>query len=148
MFAGLMGDRFAMLVPGLALTSAANVRTLGLVEVLFAQGVSTILFRQAITAREARRVTRVGLLRRPMRDELCDRCAYMARKCSTVLFRVCTLPILPSFALNMSARFRRSRSILRAVITSKRWKRGDLHFSRNPSMESGSCLPSSQPARD
>ena len=35
-----------------ALTSAANVRTLGLVEVLFAQGVSTILFRQAITARE------------------------------------------------------------------------------------------------
>jgi drug/metabolite transporter (DMT)-like permease len=36
-----------------ALTSAANVRTLGLVEVLFAQGVSTILLRQAITAREA-----------------------------------------------------------------------------------------------
>lgn len=54
MFAGLMGataSEFWFLA--FALTSAANVRTLGLVEVLFAQGVSTILFRQAITAREA-----------------------------------------------------------------------------------------------
>ena len=54
MFAGCMGataSEFWFLA--FALTSAANVRTLGLVEVLFAQGVSTILFRQAITAREA-----------------------------------------------------------------------------------------------
>jgi drug/metabolite transporter (DMT)-like permease len=54
MFAGFMGataSEFWFLA--FALTSAANVRTLGLVEVLFAQGVSTILFRQAITAREA-----------------------------------------------------------------------------------------------
>ena len=54
MFAGLMGataSEFWFLA--FALTSAANVRTLGLVEVLFAQGVSTILFRQTITAREA-----------------------------------------------------------------------------------------------
>jgi drug/metabolite transporter (DMT)-like permease len=54
MFAGLMGataSEFWFLA--FALTSAANVRTLGLVEVLFAQGVSTILFRQAIAAREA-----------------------------------------------------------------------------------------------
>ena len=54
MFAGLMGaiaSEFWFLA--FALTSAANVRTLGLVEVLFAQGVSTILFRQTITVREA-----------------------------------------------------------------------------------------------
>ena len=36
-----------------ALTTAANVRTLGLAEVLFAQAISFFIFRQATTGREA-----------------------------------------------------------------------------------------------
>ena len=36
-----------------ALTSVANVRTLALVEVLFAQAVSFFIFKQATTSREA-----------------------------------------------------------------------------------------------
>jgi drug/metabolite transporter (DMT)-like permease len=36
-----------------ALTSAANVRTLGLAEVLFAQAISYFIFKQATTRREA-----------------------------------------------------------------------------------------------
>jgi drug/metabolite transporter (DMT)-like permease len=53
LFAGFMGafaSQFWFL--GFSLTSAANVRTLGLVEVLFAQAVSRRLFGQAATARE------------------------------------------------------------------------------------------------
>lgn len=53
LFAGFMGafaSQFWFL--GFSLTSAANVRTLGLVEVLFAQAVSRRLFGQAVTARE------------------------------------------------------------------------------------------------
>ena len=37
----------------LALTAAANVRTLALVEVLFAQAISKFIFKQPTTAREA-----------------------------------------------------------------------------------------------
>ncbi|MBL8552023.1 MAG: DMT family transporter [Hyphomonadaceae bacterium] len=53
LFAGLMGA-FASLgwFTGLALTSAANVRALGLVEVLFAQFVSGRVFSERATARE------------------------------------------------------------------------------------------------
>ncbi len=36
-----------------ALTSVANVRTLALVEVLFAQAISLFVFKQATTTREA-----------------------------------------------------------------------------------------------
>lgn len=53
LFAGFMGafaSQFWFL--GFSLTSAANVRTLGLVEVLFAQAVSHRLFAQRATARE------------------------------------------------------------------------------------------------
>ena len=53
LFAGFMGafaSQFWFL--GFSLTSAANVRTLGLVEVLFAQGVSRRVFGQAVPARE------------------------------------------------------------------------------------------------
>ncbi len=53
MFAGFMGafaSEFWFL--GFAITSAANVRTLALVEVLFAQGVTHFIFRQPTTARE------------------------------------------------------------------------------------------------
>lgn len=53
LFAGFMGafaSQFWFL--GFSLTSAANVRTLGLVEVLFAQAVSHRLFAQAATRRE------------------------------------------------------------------------------------------------
>jgi drug/metabolite transporter (DMT)-like permease len=53
LFAGFMGafaSQFWFL--GLSLTSAANVRTLGLVEVLFAQAVSRRLFGQAVSLRE------------------------------------------------------------------------------------------------
>jgi drug/metabolite transporter (DMT)-like permease len=54
LFAGFMGalaSQFWFLA--FALTSAANVRTVGLVEVLFAQAVSIFAFRQAVSAREA-----------------------------------------------------------------------------------------------
>ena len=53
LFAGFMGataSEFWFLA--FALTSVANVRTLALVEVLFAQAVSRFVFRQATTARE------------------------------------------------------------------------------------------------
>jgi drug/metabolite transporter (DMT)-like permease len=54
LFAGFMGalaSEFWFLA--FALTSAANVRTLGLVEVLFAQAISYFVFKQATTPREA-----------------------------------------------------------------------------------------------
>ncbi len=54
LFAGFMGafaSEFWFL--GFAITSAANVRTLALVEVLFAQGVTRFVFKQPTTAREA-----------------------------------------------------------------------------------------------
>jgi drug/metabolite transporter (DMT)-like permease len=53
LFAGFMGafaSQFWFL--GFAITSAANVRTLALVEVLFAQGVTRFIFKQPTTARE------------------------------------------------------------------------------------------------
>ena len=53
LFAGFMGafaSEFWFL--GFAITSAANVRTLALVEVLFAQGVSKFIFKQPTTKRE------------------------------------------------------------------------------------------------
>ncbi len=53
LFAGFMGafaSEFWFL--GFAITSAANVRTLALVEVLFAQGVTRFIFKQPTTARE------------------------------------------------------------------------------------------------
>jgi drug/metabolite transporter (DMT)-like permease len=54
LFAGFMGaaaSEFWFLA--FALASAASVRTLGLIDVLFAQGVSHLLFRQKTTGREA-----------------------------------------------------------------------------------------------
>jgi drug/metabolite transporter (DMT)-like permease len=54
LFAGFMGataSQFWFLA--FALTSAANVRTLGLAEVLFAQAISFFVFKQATTMREA-----------------------------------------------------------------------------------------------
>lgn len=54
LFAGFMGalaSEFWFLA--FALTSAANVRTLGLVEVLFAQAISFFVFKQRTTRREA-----------------------------------------------------------------------------------------------
>jgi drug/metabolite transporter (DMT)-like permease len=66
-FAGFMGalaSQFWFL--GFSLTSAANVRTLGLLEVIFAQIVSQRLFSQALSWRElagmALVVAGVGLL--------------------------------------------------------------------------------------
>lgn len=53
LFAGFMGafaSEFWFL--GFAITSAANVRTLALVEVLFAQGVTRFVFKQTTTRRE------------------------------------------------------------------------------------------------
>jgi len=53
MFAGFMGafaSEFWFL--GFAITTAANVRTLALVEVLFAQGVTRFVFKQPTTPRE------------------------------------------------------------------------------------------------
>jgi hypothetical protein len=44
------GDRVPVLVPRLA--TAASVRTLALVEVLFAQAISRFVFKQPISARE------------------------------------------------------------------------------------------------
>jgi len=49
-FVGALGSQFWFL--GFALTAAANVRTLALVEVLFAQGVAYYSFKQPISARE------------------------------------------------------------------------------------------------
>jgi uncharacterized membrane protein len=54
MFAGFMGataSEFWFLA--FALTSVANVRTLALVEVLFAQAISYFIFKQATTRRDA-----------------------------------------------------------------------------------------------
>jgi drug/metabolite transporter (DMT)-like permease len=53
LFAGFMGafaSEFWFL--GFAITSAANVRTLALVEVLFAQGVTHLVFKEPTTRRE------------------------------------------------------------------------------------------------
>jgi uncharacterized membrane protein len=53
LFAGFMGavaSEFWFLA--FALTSAANVRTLGLIDVVFAQGVSRFLFKHHTTLRE------------------------------------------------------------------------------------------------
>ena len=50
-FLGALASQFWFLA--FALASAASVRTLALVEVLFAQAISRFLFRQATTAREA-----------------------------------------------------------------------------------------------
>ena len=58
LFAGFMGafaSEFWFL--GFAITTAANVRTLALVEVLFAQGVTHFVFKQPTTTRE-----RVGIV--------------------------------------------------------------------------------------
>lgn len=67
LFAGFMGalaSQFWFLA--FALTSAANVRTLALIEVLFAQAISAFVFRQPVSAREgmgiAAIVTGVALL--------------------------------------------------------------------------------------
>ena len=62
LFAGFMGafaSEFWFL--GFAITSAANVRTLALVEVLFAQGVTHFIFKQPTTAREIAGVVLVVL---------------------------------------------------------------------------------------
>jgi drug/metabolite transporter (DMT)-like permease len=54
LFAGFMGATASQLwFLAFALTSVANVRTLALVEVLFAQGISYFVFRQTTTSREA-----------------------------------------------------------------------------------------------
>jgi uncharacterized membrane protein len=53
LFAGFMGalaSQFWFLA--FALTTAANVRTLALVEVLFAQAISRFVFRQPVSARD------------------------------------------------------------------------------------------------
>ena len=50
-FMGAFASQFWFL--GFSLTAAANVRTLALVEVLFAQAVSRRVFREAVSAREA-----------------------------------------------------------------------------------------------
>jgi drug/metabolite transporter (DMT)-like permease len=49
-FLGALASQFWFLA--FALATAASVRTLALVEVLFAQAISTLFFRQAVTARE------------------------------------------------------------------------------------------------
>jgi drug/metabolite transporter (DMT)-like permease len=54
LFAGFMGATASQFwFFAFALTSAANVRTLGLVEVLFAQAISFFVFKQVTSAREA-----------------------------------------------------------------------------------------------
>ena len=50
-FMGALASQFWFLA--FAIATAASVRTLGLVEVLFAQGISRLLFKQPTTAREA-----------------------------------------------------------------------------------------------
>jgi len=62
LFAGFMGafaSEFWFL--GFAITSAANVRTLALVEVLFAQGISKFVFKQPTSAREVAGIVLVVL---------------------------------------------------------------------------------------
>jgi len=54
-FMGAFASQFWFL--GISLTAAANVRTLGLVEVLFAQAVSRRVFGQRVSAREALGIT-------------------------------------------------------------------------------------------
>jgi uncharacterized membrane protein len=49
-FLGALASQFWFLA--FALATAASVRTLALVEVLFAQAISTFLFRQKVTTRE------------------------------------------------------------------------------------------------
>ena len=49
-FLGAFASQFWFI--GFSLTSAANVRTLALVEVIFAQAVSAYVFRQPVTARQ------------------------------------------------------------------------------------------------
>ncbi|KAF0116277.1 MAG: hypothetical protein FD150_447 [Rhodobacteraceae bacterium] len=65
-FLGAFASQFWFI--GFSLTSAANVRTLALIEVIFAQGVSRLLFRQNVSARQvlgmAIIVLGVGLLLR------------------------------------------------------------------------------------
>jgi drug/metabolite transporter (DMT)-like permease len=50
-FLGALASQFWFLA--FALASAASVRTLALVEVLFAQGIASLVFRQKTTPREA-----------------------------------------------------------------------------------------------
>jgi uncharacterized membrane protein len=50
-FLGALASQFWFLA--FALATAASVRTLALVEVLFAQAISSLVFRQATTRREA-----------------------------------------------------------------------------------------------
>jgi uncharacterized membrane protein len=50
-FMGALASQFWFLA--LALATAASVRTLALVEVLFAQAISRFVFKQAMTTREA-----------------------------------------------------------------------------------------------
>jgi drug/metabolite transporter (DMT)-like permease len=62
LFAGFMGafaSEFWFL--GFAITSAANVRTLALVEVLFAQGVTHLMFKEPTTRREGTGIVLVVL---------------------------------------------------------------------------------------
>jgi drug/metabolite transporter (DMT)-like permease len=65
-FLGAFASQFWFI--GFSLTSAANVRTLALIEVIFAQAVSRLLFRQSVSARQmlgmAIIVLGVGLLLR------------------------------------------------------------------------------------
>jgi uncharacterized membrane protein len=49
-FLGALASEFWFL--GFALTSAANVRTLGLIDVIFAQGVSSFVHHHHVTRRE------------------------------------------------------------------------------------------------
>jgi uncharacterized membrane protein len=62
LFAGFMGALASELwFMAFALATAASVRTLGLVEVLFAQAVSSLIFRQPVTLREVAGVAMVVL---------------------------------------------------------------------------------------
>jgi drug/metabolite transporter (DMT)-like permease len=56
-FLGALASQFWFLA--LALTSAANVRTLALIEVLFAQAISVFAFRQPVSAREGIGITAI-----------------------------------------------------------------------------------------
>ncbi|HTQ83441.1 MAG TPA: EamA family transporter, partial [Pseudolabrys sp.] len=58
-FMGALASQFWYL--GFAITSAANVRTLALVEVLFAQGISKFVFKQPTSAREVAGIVLVVL---------------------------------------------------------------------------------------
>ncbi|HEY0439516.1 MAG TPA: DMT family transporter [Xanthobacteraceae bacterium] len=62
LFAGFMGALASELwFMAFALATAASVRTLGLVEVLFAQAVSSLIFRQPVTLREVAGIALVVL---------------------------------------------------------------------------------------